>query len=96
MLFGEVAHALALQIHHAHHAILHDQRHGDFRADVGMRSDVARVGQRIGHAHDLARFGGGAGEPFAERDVVDVHALVVALAEAVAQHFALGDPAAEC
>ena len=50
-----------------------------------MRCDVARVFRRVVHAHDLARFGGSAGDPFSERDVVDVHALVVAQAEEVAQ-----------
>ena len=42
VVLGEVADALALQIHDADDAILHDQRHGDFGADVGMRGDVAR------------------------------------------------------
>ncbi len=89
VLFGEVAHALALQIHHAHHAILDDERNGNFRADVGVGSDVTLVSQGIGDAYDFARFGGRAGEAFAERDVVEIHALVIALAETMAQYFAV-------
>ena len=37
---------LALQVHHADHAVVHDQRHGHLRADIRMRSDVARIRQR--------------------------------------------------
>ena len=63
------------------------QRHGDLGADVGMGGDIARVGCGIVHAHGLAGLGGGAGDALAERDVVDIHALVVAAAEAVPQHW---------
>ena len=54
-----------------------------------MRGDVARVLGGIVHAHHLARFGGGAGEPLAQRHVVGIDALVVADAEEVPQRLGL-------
>ena len=39
------------------------------------------------HAHNLARFGGRPGNTLAERDVIDIHAQVVADAEQMAQGF---------
>ena len=51
-----------------------------------MRSDVARIRAGIQHAHGLARFRRGAGDALAQRNVVQVHALVVADAEAMPQN----------
>ncbi len=83
VIVAEVADAVAFEIHHADHAVLHDQRHGDLGADIGVGGDVARIFVGVVDADDFARFGGGAGEALAERNVVDVHALVVADAEEV-------------
>ena len=76
---------LALEIHDADDAVLDDERHGHFGANVGVRGDVARVLGGVVDAHDVARFGGGAGDAFAEGHVVDIDALVVAQAEEMAQ-----------
>ena len=96
MVFGEVAHAVALQVHHPHHAILQNQRHGHFRADVGMRGDIAGILGGIVHAHHLARFGRGAGDAFSQRNVVGIDALVVADAEQMAQRLGLAVYRAGC
>ena len=76
---------LAFEVHHADHASCTISGHGHFGADVGVGGDVARVLRCVVHAHHLARFGGGAGDALAQRHVVDIHALVVADAEEVAQ-----------
>ena len=89
VIVGEIADAVAFQIHHAHHAVLHHQRHGHLGADVGVRGDVARILGGIVHAHHLARFRGGAGDALAQRNVIDVDPLVVADAEQVAQRLGL-------
>ena len=89
MIVAEIADAVALQIHHTHNAILHDQRHRHLGANVGVRSDVARILGGIVHAHHLARFGGRAGESLAERYVVDVHPPVVADAEEMLERLRL-------
>ena len=44
VIFGEVADALAFDVHHADHTVLHDQRHRHFGTDVGMRCNVAGIG----------------------------------------------------
>ena len=82
-----MADAVALEIHHSHHAILQDQRHGHFRPDIVMRLDVPRVLVGVMHTYHIARLGGSSGEAFAQRHVVGLDALVVANAEQVAQHF---------
>ena len=53
VIVGEEAHAVALQVHHADHAVLRDQRHGDLGADVGVGGDIARVLAGVVHAHGL-------------------------------------------
>ncbi len=85
MVLGEVADAAALQVEHAQHAVLQDQRHRHLGTDAGVGRNVARVGRGIVHPDHIARFRGRAGDPFAQRDVVDVHTLVVAQAEEMAQ-----------
>ncbi len=50
-----------------------------------MGRDVARVLGNIVHAHRLARAGSGAGDALTKRDVIRIHALIVADAEQVAQ-----------
>ena len=54
-----------------------------------MRSDVARIARGIVHPDDFARRSGRAGDAFAQRNVIDIHALVIAHAEAVTQHLLL-------
>ena len=54
MILREVSDALAFQIQHADHAILQDQRHGDLRANAGMRGDVARIGGGVVDADHFA------------------------------------------
>ena len=61
MVFSEIAYFFAFEVHDTDRAVLQNERHGDFRANVRLRCDVARISQRIHHAHDLARFGGRAG-----------------------------------
>ena len=77
--------ALAFEIHHPNHAVLHNQWHRDFGANIGVRGDVTRVGERVFDADGFAGLGRRAGDSAAKRDVVEVHALIVALAEAAAQ-----------
>ena len=96
VVVGEVADAAALQVHHAEHPVLQDQRHRHFRPDVRVRRDVARVLGRVVDAHHFARFRGGAGDALAERHVVDVHPLVVADAEEVPQRARLVVDIAGC
>ena len=89
MIVGEVRHALAFEIHDADHAILRRQGNRNFRANLGMRRDIARIGERIVDADRFAGLGRGAGDAFAERDVVQLHALVIPHAEPVPQHGAV-------
>ena len=92
----EVADAAALQVHHAEHAVLQDQRHRDLRPDVRMRGDVARILGGVVHAHHFARLRRRAGDALAQRNVVDVHPLVVANAEQVPQRARLVVDVAGC
>ena len=85
MLFGEEAEGFAFEVHDADEAILRDERHGEFRADVGVRGNIARIAAGVGDAHGGAFKRGGAGDAFAERDVAELQTFVVALAEVVAQ-----------
>ena len=85
MIVGEVPDAVAFQIHHADHAVLHDQRHRRLRPDIGMGGDVARILGRVVHADGFARLRGGAGNPLAQRNVIGIDARVVADAEEMPQ-----------
>ena len=89
MIVAEIPHAIALQIHHPHDLILQDERYGNLRAYIGVRRDVSRILGRIVHPHHLARFRRRAGEPLAQRYVINIHPLVVANAEEVLQRLRL-------
>ena len=89
MLFGEVADAFALHVQHADHTILHDQRHRHLGTNLRVRRDVARIVHGVVHPNRFARLGCRTGNPFAQWNVVEIHALVVAFAETVAQQFPL-------
>ena len=90
MIVGEEGHVLAFQVHHAGDTVLRHQRNGDFGANIRMRGDVARVLAGILHPHRGALLDGRAGDALAQRYVVQVHALVVTDAEAVAQQLPFG------
>ncbi len=90
MLLGEVADALALHIQHAHHAILHHQRHGHFGMNVRLRRDIARVLRGVYDAHRLPRFRRGARDALAQRNIIELDAFIVTNAKAVAQQLLLG------
>ena len=51
----------------------------------GCDGDIARVLLRVDDADGLARFGGGSGDALPQRNVIEIDALVVAHAEAMAQ-----------
>ena len=85
MLLREVRDAFAFEVHHADDTITDDEGYSDFGADIGMRRNVSRIGQDVIDTNDLALLGGSACDPFPYRDIVEVHALVIPLAEAVAK-----------
>ena len=85
MLLREVRDAFAFEIHHADDTIADDERNSHFGADIGMRRNVSRIRQDVVDANDLALLRGSAGDSLPERDIVEVDALVVPLAEAMAK-----------
>ena len=90
MLFGEVADAFAFQIEDAHHAVLHHQRHSDFRTNIRVRGDVAGIGQCVLDTNRFALCGGSAGNSLPQRNIVEQHALIVTFAEPVAERTLFG------
>src|SRR5581483_3053331 len=62
----------------------------DLRTNIGVRGDVTLIGQSVDHPHDLARLRGCASQPFAQWDVIQIHALIVTFAEAMPQHLTFG------
>ncbi len=55
VLLGEVVQLGALQVEHAHHAILVDHRNGKFRTRFRIHHGVARVRSDVRHQHRLAQ-----------------------------------------
>src|SRR5580704_15343181 len=89
MILGKISDAFALDVHNANQAILDDQGNGDLAPDIRMGCDVAGIFEGIPNADYFPRQSGGAGQAFTQRDVVEIDALVVALAKTVAQDLAL-------
>ena len=61
----EIIQLAAFDVHHADHAPAHDQRHGQFRAHLIHRGQIARIFEHIAHANGLARAGGRADDSVA-------------------------------
>src|SRR5208283_372229 len=65
VLLGEVALFTSLQVDHADHAVLDNQRDGQLGLHVGQSLDVVIGEGCIGDEHGLASLGGAAGHPLA-------------------------------
>jgi len=89
MIFGEERDALAFHVENTDSAILHDQRNGELRAIPGWEAMLARIGGGIEYPNGLSRFHSRAGYALAQRDIVDLHALVEANAKTVAEDVAI-------
>src|ERR1035438_2147105 len=81
VVLGEESDALAFEIQYADHAILHDQRHGNLGTHSRMRSDIAGIGGGVVDSDHLAGCCGRSSDAFAQRNVIEIHALVEADAE---------------
>ena len=57
MLFGEVVFFAGLEVDHPDHSILHDQRNGQFRMNIGHGFHVEVVLRCVGDQDGLARLG---------------------------------------
>ena len=95
VIFGEISAARMLQIEHADHFFLVDQRHRQFRARLRIQQDVARILAHIRNQHRFLALRGISHQSASKRDVVlQVQTLLEAQREAVLQFFAVSDPPA--
>ena len=90
VLLGEVVQLGALQVEHAHHAILVDHRNGELRARFRIHHDVARVRGDVRHQHRLAQSRRSAHDALARGAAQPtLNSLTVFHVEAVAKHLLL-------
>ena len=81
MFFGEETGAFAFQIEHSNYPVLNGQRYRQLRMNAGVGSNIARVCRGVVHPYGLAGHRRRPGDSFAQRDVVQIHPLVIAHAE---------------
>ena len=65
----EIADLLGLKVDHANDAVLHDERHGQFRADIGIGADVVRIAPHILQQDGFAVLGGPPNDSLAYPDL---------------------------
>src|ERR1700730_1973939 len=70
MVFGEKSASGMFQVQHSDHFVFVNQRHGEFRASLGIQQDVTRIFTDVGHQYRLPMLDGVAHYSLAQPDVV--------------------------